>query len=75
MMHGADRFTLEEKIMQCWNVTDDIQTVAEYIADTDMSPSDQDQVLNMLFGMVSLYNRRFSDTMNTFNKFINTHNI
>ena len=28
-----DRFDFEQQIMECWNVTADIKTVAEYLLD------------------------------------------
>ena len=69
-MEKRDRFLLEQKIMQCWNVTDDMDTISEYIADSDISPVHQDQLLNMLFGMRTLYNQKFNSTMNLFSELV-----
>jgi hypothetical protein len=74
-MEKRDRFLLEQKIMQCWNVTDDMDTISEYIADSDISPVHQDQLLNMLFGMRTLYNQKFNSTMNLFSELVRNGDI
>jgi len=74
-MEKRDRFLLEQKIIQCWNVTDDLDTIAEYIADSDISPAHQDQLLNMLFGMRTLYNQKFNSMMALFGEMIQNGHI
>lgn len=55
----ADRFDLEQELMNCWRVTDDIDLVATMISNTNMSAKDQDKFMNVLIGMKELYNARF----------------
>jgi len=76
-MEKRDRFLLEEKIMQCWHVTDDLDTLAEYIADNyaDIPPKHQDQLLNMLFGMRTLYNQKFNSMFNLFGELVHNKTI
>lgn len=53
---------LEEKIMKCWQLVDDLDDVASYIAEgeTVNQPADLDKVRNMLVGLSQLYNLRFN---------------
>jgi len=75
-MEKRDRFLLEDKIMQCWHVTDDLDTIAEYIADAEDIPTKhQDQLLNMLFGMRSLYNQKFTSMFNLFGELVHNKTI
>lgn len=71
-MEKRDRFLLEQYIMQCWHVTDDISTVASYLEHVKMDPRDQDELFNMLLGIKALYNQRFSDTFNLYEELIRT---
>jgi hypothetical protein len=69
-MQKRDRFLFEEMIMQCWHVTDDVDTIASYVADSEIPAKHQDEIMNMLFGIKSIYNQRFNDTMNLFNELV-----
>ena len=62
----TDRFDLEQEIMNCWRVTDDIDLVATMISNTHLEPRDQDKLMNVLIGMKELYNARFDVMFNTF---------
>ena len=66
----VDRINLENEIMQCWRITDDLDVVANMIADTDMSPKDMDRLMNVVIGMKELYNVRFSEMFTTFEDMI-----
>lgn len=62
-----DRFDLEQKIMKCWHVTDDVDMVATMVGDmSSMSARDQDKLMNVLLGIKVLYDARFEDLFNTF---------
>lgn len=61
-----DRFDLEQDIMKCWHVTDDLDLVATMISETNMEAEDQDKYMNILIGMKELYNARFHAMFNTF---------
>lgn len=62
----TDRFDLEQEIMNCWRVTDDIDLVATMISNTHLEPRDQDKLMNVLIGMKELYNARFDALFSTF---------
>ena len=50
-------FDLEEKIMECWNITSDIKTVYEELDSPDLMSDDE--LANILIGLQALYNRKF----------------
>jgi hypothetical protein len=66
----SDRFDLEQNIMQCWNVTDDIQL---YL---DMHDNmDEDQRMNYLIGLKQMYQMKFERCWNSFEKCVSTRQI
>jgi hypothetical protein len=67
---------MEEMIMQCWHVTDDIEIVTSCVDNIpDMPAKNKDEVLNMLHGIQAIYHRRFSDMMNLFGEMIENGQI
>lgn len=61
---------LEQQIMSCWNVVDDIDTLYEYVGDneffTGMDAKHTDKILNILLGMKSMYDVKFDKMFNKF---------
>lgn len=55
--------TLEDKIMDCWNITNDIKAVLQ--ATENYSTND---IQNMLIGLESLYNVKFEILFHQFEK-------
>ena len=57
-----DRFDLEQEIMNCWNVVEDLKMIygAEHLYD------DEDAMMNALLGLGSLYELKFQKLWNTF---------
>ena len=57
-----DRFDLEQEIMSCWNVVEDLKMIyaAEHLYD------DEDAMMNALLGIGSLYELKFQKLWNTF---------
>lgn len=70
-----NRFDLEEEIMKCWHITDDIDTVCNMIEMTDLEPRDRDKLLNVLIGIRTLYDHKFSQTMETMSSLIVQRNL
>lgn len=60
------RFDLEDMLMKCWRVTDDIDLVTDMVGNMDMSPKDMDKLMNVLIGMKELYNARYNATFEVF---------
>ena len=66
----SDRFDLEQNIMQCWNVCDDIQL---YL---DMHDNmDEDQRMNYLIGLKQMYQLKFARTWDNFEKCVRARQI
>lgn len=61
----------EQHIFDCWNVVKDIDTVFEYIMNSEKV--DDDKVANMLLGMRDLYELKFGKLMDDYEKTIEIH--
>jgi hypothetical protein len=64
-----NRFDLEQEIMECWNITSDIDDVYEYVMNgngNELSTDERDRVANILLGMSQLYELKFNKLFNTF---------
>jgi hypothetical protein len=59
------RFDLEQEILDCWHVTDDIQA----ILDTERLDLN-DEMQNVLIGLKTLYQLKFERTFSTFEQLI-----
>ena len=59
------RFDLEQQIMHCWSVCEDLETVAEGITEHGMT---KDQIVNVLMGMQQLYQLKFERLFATFER-------
>lgn len=57
------QFEMEQQIMTCWNVCEDIDTLYEGVLDRDM---DTDQISNVLLGMKDLYQLKFEKLFEQF---------
>ena len=51
-------YDLEQMIMDCWHVCDDLQAVLRQIGDGEREPT-QDEMMNTLMGMQQLYQWKF----------------
>jgi hypothetical protein len=65
-----NRFDLEQDILQCWHIVDDIKHLNEMVTDRDASTDD---IGNVLLGLQVLYNDRFTQLMDTFEGLIDTN--
>lgn len=63
----SDRFDLEQQIMNCWNVVDDIKMVQ---AMNDLRALSEDEMANALLGLQTLYQMKFEVLFNTFENLI-----
>lgn len=70
-MRPITRFTLEDQIMECWGVVDDIDMVYS----TEALYEDQDRMQNTLLGMQELYKIRFERLFQTFEQLVNEGKI
>ena len=63
----VDRFDLEQEIMNCWHVTEDIQTLYE---SPDFLELDENEIANYLLGLKTIYGVKFEKLWNVFEKLI-----
>lgn len=57
----TDRFDLEQSIMQCWNVCDDVQLLLD-----SWDKLDEDQKQNYLIGLKQMYQLKFEKCFDDF---------
>jgi len=58
-------YDLEQQIMECWHITDDIKILSEEVIEGDLS---KDQITNVLIGLEQLYALRFNKLFRTYEK-------
>jgi hypothetical protein len=64
-----DRFDLEQDIMNCWGITDDLQLLLRLVDEgkyDSLSPSDTDDLANILMGLCHVYGMKFNRLFDTF---------
>ena len=64
-------YDLEEKIMDCWHVTDDLAVVYRQIGDGEREPT-QDELMNALIGMQQVYQWKFEQLFFTYEEMLKT---
>lgn len=68
---GVSRFDLEQGIMNCWSIVEDVEDVAELVENIEgLKPEKQDEVVNLLLGIAALYKHRFEKTFGIFEDLI-----
>ena len=60
---GNKQFELEQSIMNCWNICEDLNLLAKNILEHGL---DRDQAANILIGMSQLYQMKFEDCFANF---------
>ena len=68
----SDRFDLEEQMLNCWNVTKDINVLTEGVIEKDLT---KDQIANALMGLEQMYDLKFDKMWTTFTKLIEDKKI
>lgn len=66
------RFEMEQQLIDCWDVTKDLQSVFEEVVDHDMKRED---IANVLLGMQELYNLKFEKLWRSFEQGIQCKRI
>ena len=70
-------FDVEQDIMNCWNMVDDVKDAASYIVDNesfkDLSAENADKIMNLLLGIHSVYQMRFEKLWNNFEAHCKEH--
>jgi hypothetical protein len=73
----TDRFDLEQQIMNCWNIIEDIKLLNIYVLEgkPDGGEMTTDEVSNYLLGLETIYGLKFDQTFNTFSTLVNNKQI
>ena len=66
----ADRFDLEQQILECWKVTSDIDLFYESMEDMD-----EDRRMNYLLGLKEMYELRFNKLWDIFEQLVHDKKI
>lgn len=67
----ADRFDLEQGIMECWNVTSDLELILKQL--TDNASFSKGDAYDLVRSLETLYSLKFDNLFKTFESFIKTH--
>jgi hypothetical protein len=63
-------FDLEQELLDCWRVTDDVKMVTSYFCDSpkfeNMDPDLYDELMNKYFAVKDLYDLKFEVLWKTF---------
>ena len=68
----TDRFDLEQDIMKCWNITDDIDLLYRNVLEKDLTTDD---IANALLGMKTIYDMKFDEMFHHFETLIREKKI
>lgn len=68
----TDRFDLEQQILKCWNVTEDIDLLYKNVMEKDLTTDD---IANFLLGMKTIYEAKFDELFDTFETLIGEKKI
>lgn len=66
----SKQFDLEQEIMACWNIVDDIDLLNKSILDNEHGEMTPDRISNILLGLKELYSIKFSRCFNTFEELL-----
>lgn len=67
-----NRFTMEQEIMACWNIVEELKVLHEGVLERDLT---SDQVSNILSGMTELYQMKFEILFETFEQMVSKREI
>ena len=63
---------LDALIMSCWSVCDDLEVVYRQLGDGEREPT-SDEMMNTLMGMKQLYQWKFEQLFDTYEKVLHEH--
>jgi hypothetical protein len=69
-MKSPDRFDLEQQLLDCWRITDDLKTVLKITEAEDI-----DRTQNALIGLREIYEQKFNDLWDTFETLVQDKKI
>jgi hypothetical protein len=71
-MKMSDRFDLEQNILDCWKITDDINLLYKNVMEEEL---DKDKISNVLLGLQAIYSMRFEQLWSTFENLVSNKEL
>lgn len=68
----SDRFDLEQNILDCWKITDDINLLYKNVMEEEL---DKDKIANVLLGLQAIYSMRYEQLWETFETVVRNKEI
>lgn len=68
----TNQFDLEQQIMTCWNICEDIKTITKM---HDIRAMTEDELMNALIGLETLYQMKFEILFDMFERMIKNGQI
>ena len=69
----TDRFDLEQQIMKCWSITEEVQLLNEQVLENDTLT--KDQISNYLLGLTTIYDMKFEKLFDQFSQMVQERKI
>lgn len=69
----ADRFDLEQQILGCWTITDDVKLLNEQVLEKETFT--KDEISNYLLGLQTIYTVKFEQLFATFENLVQDKKI
>jgi hypothetical protein len=66
------QFDLEQKILDCWGITDDLQDVLTEVLEGGLSKG---EISNCLLGLVAIYEIKFAKCFSLFEQYIKEKHV
>jgi hypothetical protein len=64
------QFDLEQQILQCWNICDELKLLNELVLEKDLS---KDDISNIVMGLETLYQHKFDKCFQLFEELLKEH--
>lgn len=73
----SDRFDLEQEILECWKIVDDIKLLDKNVLEGKVEGENltQDEISNYLLGLESIYELKFQRMFDTFSSLVKQKKI
>jgi hypothetical protein len=68
----SDRFDLEQNILDCWKITDDVNLLYKNVMEEEL---DKDKISNVLLGLQAIYSMRFEQLWSTFENLVSNKEL
>lgn len=69
----TDRFDLEQQILGCWGIVDEIKLLIKQVLEND--DFDKDKIANFLLGLETIYGVKFDQLFTTFETLVKDKKI